>query len=77
MGMHWEQTVFNSEIMASEVVRTDNKISKITLAYFLDSNWYADVNLNSSELFLWGKDRGCEFLDSCDFQKFSEFGDPN
>lgn len=47
--MHWEQTVFNTEIMTTELVRTDNIISKITLSYFLDSNWYADVNLKSGE----------------------------
>lgn len=62
--------------MASEVVRTDNRISKITLAYFLDSNWYAGINFKSSEAFYWGKDRGCDFLDSCDFNTFPEFTDP-
>lgn len=54
----------------------NSKITKFTLNFFKDSNWYQDVNTNFSEELTWGKGRGCEFLtNSCnkDPDPFVEF----
>lgn len=40
--------MFN-DIMNPEGVKTKTYISDITLAYFLDTHWYADVDLTKSE----------------------------
>ena len=47
----------------------ENLMSSITLALFEDSGWYIP-DYSTSNLFLWGKNKGCEFFkDNCAFDK--------
>lgn len=46
------------------------------MAFFKDSGFYADVDLSFSESIQWGKNRGCDFLNSCN-TSFPEFVDEN
>ncbi len=60
-GSHWSRRYMNSDYMIGESFG-ENLISDITLALFEDSGWYK-VNQNNANLFVWGKDKGCDFLD--------------
>lgn len=72
MGSHWEKTVLENEFMTAEVVYNDGIYSNFTFAMFEDSGWYKPTYKNVDEA-LWGKDKGCDFLTSCDPKKFIEF----
>jgi len=41
----------------------ENLISDITLAMFEDSGWY-QVDYTNANLFVWGRDKGCDFFNS-------------
>ncbi|KRX02933.1 Insulin-like growth factor binding protein, N-terminal [Pseudocohnilembus persalinus] len=71
-GYYWEKTLFFNEIMSPSFNKGNFVVSKFTLAFFKDSNWFADVDLNQADNFQWGKGNGCKFLDSCDLL-FDEF----
>ena len=63
-GSHWEQRIFNNELMSSYGQST-NRISPITLALFEDSGWYV-ANYSNADSFQygmdWGYKQGCEFV---------------
>lgn len=48
--------------------------SKFTLALFEDSGWY-QVNYDFADPAYWGKDKGCDFLKTCDPVEFPEYKD--
>jgi hypothetical protein len=60
-GAHWSKKVMNTDYMIGDSYG-ENLISELSLAMFDDSGWYK-VDYNLSNLFLWGKGQGCEFLD--------------
>lgn len=60
-GAHWSKRFMNTDYMIGDSYG-ENLISEITLAIFEDSGWYK-VDYNKANLFLWGKDKGCEFFD--------------
>ena len=37
-------------------------VSKFTLAYLKDTNWYAFIDMDYADDISWGKNRGCEFV---------------
>jgi hypothetical protein len=60
-GAHWSKKYMNTDYMIGDSYG-ENLISEITLALFEDSGWYK-VNYDDANLFLWGQDKGCSFLD--------------
>jgi len=60
-GSHWSKKIMNTDFMIGDSYG-ENLISEISLALFEDSGWYK-VNYELANLFLWGKDKGCDFLD--------------
>jgi len=60
-GSHWSKKIMNTDYMIGDSYG-ENLISEITLALFEDSGWYK-VNYDLANLFLWGKNKGCGFLD--------------
>eukprot|EP00928_Gymnodinium_smaydae_P028915 TRINITY_DN21922_c0_g1_i1.p1 TRINITY_DN21922_c0_g1~~TRINITY_DN21922_c0_g1_i1.p1 ORF type:complete len:893 (-),score=41.28 TRINITY_DN21922_c0_g1_i1:364-2682(-) len=65
VGSHWEQRVFNGELMAplhSSIVPVH--LSRVTLALFQDSGWY-QVDMSKADPLTvgvhWGYQRGCSF----------------
>ena len=62
VGSHWEGRVMLGDFMIS-TDHPENVISDITLALFEDSGWY-EVNYYTGGLFRFGKDQGCEFLNT-------------
>ncbi len=45
-------------------------MSRITLAFLESTGWYTSVNYDYAEPYIWGKGKGCNFLDidDCDFE---------
>lgn len=59
-GSHWAKKYMNTDYMIGDSYG-ENLISEITLALFEDSGWYK-VDYKMANLFLWGKNKGCEFF---------------
>jgi len=57
---HWSKRILNSEFMIADSYG-ENYLSNFTLALFEDSGWYK-VDYSKSEDLLWGKNKGCGFL---------------
>jgi hypothetical protein len=57
---HWNRKAMNGDVMLAKSFG-ENLISDITLALFEDSGWYK-INYDLSNVFFWGKDKGCDFL---------------
>jgi hypothetical protein len=60
-GAHWSKKYMNTDYMIGDSYG-ENLISDITLALFEDSGWYKP-DYDMSNLFLWGRNKGCSFLD--------------
>ena len=70
-GAHFERLHFGNETMVSEDV--ENPIlSKFTLALLKDSGFYT-VDMNKAQVFEWGKNRGCDFLNQNICTKHQEY----
>lgn len=37
--------------------------SKFSLAFLKDSNWYAHVDMDLAETYVWGRNKGCDFIE--------------
>lgn len=75
-GAHWSKKYMNTDYMIADSYG-ENLISRITLALFKDSGWY-NVDLEQANLFLWGKNKGCEFFtDNCISNRNSDIKDMN
>ena len=61
-GAHWSKKYMNTDYMIGDSYG-ENLISDITLAMFEDSGWY-QVEYSNSNLFYWGKQKGCDFFNS-------------
>jgi hypothetical protein len=61
-GSHWEARIMLGEYMMGQDY-PDSFISDITLALFEDSGWYK-INYYTGGLFRFGKNRGCDFLNT-------------
>jgi len=59
---HWEARIMLGDFMIG-LSFDDISISEITLALFEDSGWYS-VNYYTGGLFKYGKNKGCNFLNS-------------
>jgi hypothetical protein len=59
-GSHWSKRYMNTDYMIGDSYG-ENLISPLTLAMFEDSDWY-QPNYNMANLFVWGKNQGCDFL---------------
>lgn len=68
VGSHWEQRVFNSELMASYVAHS-LLLSPVTLALHEDSGWYT-ANYSAADTFLPQSDYG--FKQGCAYAKDSK-----
>ena len=60
---HWDSRVLLGELMTSEFYEDEMALSELTLALLEDSGWYK-VNYYTGGLMRFGKNRGCEFLNS-------------
>jgi len=60
-GAHWSKRYMNTDYMIGDSYG-ENLISEITLAMFEDSGWYI-VNYDYANMFIWGKNKGCEFFE--------------
>jgi hypothetical protein len=60
-GSHWSKKYMNTDYMIGDSYG-ENLISDITMALFEDSGWYK-VDFQMSNLFLWGRGKGCDFFD--------------
>jgi hypothetical protein len=64
-GSHWEERLFNTEVMSSTTDPFANHYSPMTLALLEDSGWYKAKFSRASEP-SWGKNKGCSFaMDKC------------
>lgn len=62
-GTMWEARIMNGDFMSS-ILDSDHIVySDITLAAFKDMGWY-DVDYTYSQQLTWGKDAGCDFVNS-------------
>lgn len=59
-GAHWSKKIMNTDYMIGDSYG-ENLISELSLALFEDSGWYK-VDYELANLFIWGKDKGCDFL---------------
>ena len=60
---HWDSRILLGELMTSEQYEDEGALSEFTLALLEDSGWY-QVNYYSGGLMRFGKNRGCEFLNT-------------
>lgn len=60
-GAHWSKRMMNTDYMIGDSYG-ENLISNISLGMFEDSGWY-QTDYNLANLFLWGKNSGCDFFD--------------
>ncbi len=77
-GSHWSKKIMNTDFMIGDSYG-ENMISEISLALFEDSGWYK-VDYEMANLFLWGKNKGCDFLDfdkKCIREKISNTNNNN
>jgi leishmanolysin-like peptidase len=58
---HWEKRMLGNEAMTG-VFDFNPVFSRLTLAVLEDSGWYT-VNYSAAEPLLWGRGRGCGFVD--------------
>lgn len=58
--------------MTASAISHDASFSKFTFALLEDSGWYKPIYDKLDDV-AWGKNKGCEFLNSCDSKKFREF----
>ncbi|KRX03303.1 hypothetical protein PPERSA_08357 [Pseudocohnilembus persalinus] len=73
---HLESTIFGNNLMSYLYILEPRGFSRVELAILDDSNWYNSINYDLADVYFWGKDKGCDFLEnSCiDLQnKFEEF----
>lgn len=61
-GSHWEARLMLGDFMIGQDY-IDSFISEITLSLFEDSGWYK-INYYTGGLFRFGKNRGCDFLNT-------------
>ena len=78
-GSHWEQRIFNTELMASYTQHV-MRISGVTLAVFEDSGWYVGnySNIDGWKSSLdWGYHQGCSFASNkCLDNQGNSIGNP-
>jgi len=60
---HWDSRILLGELMTSEQYEDEGALSEFTLALLEDSGWY-QVNYYSGGLMRFGKNRGCDFLNT-------------
>ena len=63
IGSHWEARILLGEYMTGEVYTPDEVISEFTLALLEDTGYYK-ANYYTGGLMQFGKNKGCEFLNS-------------
>jgi len=59
---HWSKRALNTEYMIADSYG-ENYVSNITLSLMEDTGWYR-VNYDNAQSILWGRDKGCEFLEN-------------
>ena len=60
---HWEQRILLGEYMGAVIYQEEMAISEFTLAFLEDSGWYKPKYYTGG-LFRFGKNKGCEFIES-------------
>jgi len=64
-GSHWQQRIYQNEIMTGVSRNNDVVYSNLTLSYLYDTGWYVP-NYGAAGQLLWGKGKGCNFaLNKC------------
>ncbi|EGR29587.1 leishmanolysin family protein, putative [Ichthyophthirius multifiliis] len=58
LGVHWEKTIAQNEIMNPSVVQGYAFLTKLTLALLDDSNFYTKVNYSYEADLIWGQGKG-------------------
>jgi len=61
-GSHFERRIFFNEYMTASSIK-DSRLSEFTLAILEGTGWY-QVDYSYAEPMTYGKNRGCEFLDT-------------
>lgn len=61
VGSHWDERLFQSELMSPIFSGTSDVLSPLTLALMEDSGWY-QVNYGSAQLSPFGQGAGCDFV---------------
>lgn len=70
---HFDRSVFPGSIMLSKIGQPDYTfLDPLTLAVFQDTGWYK-VNFSNGDNYLWGKNKGCGFLQSLLLKKTPEY----
>lgn len=59
-GFHLEKALFGNELMTANI-SSRSVLSQFGLLFLEDTGWYR-ARLESAEQFLWGKDKGCDFI---------------
>ena len=70
-GSHLEKTQFGNEMLTADL-RGNKVLSAITLAILEDSGWYK-ADYTQAETLLFGRDKGCGFLEQECNTQFPEF----
>jgi hypothetical protein len=65
---HHERKVFGSELMIPSA-KIGSYYSRVTLAVLASTGWYNTVSYNFTEPAIWGRNKGCSFLnvDNCNY----------
>lgn len=71
LNSHWEKSFLGNELMTSQMTGKP-VLSAFTLALMEDSGWYK-VDFSLGQSLIWGKNKGCGFLNTICQTTFSEF----
>lgn len=70
---HFERTIFFDEIMTSSALSGAGALSEFSFRLLEDTGWYKLANFEA-DYFLWGKNKGCEFItNNCKQMGYPEF----
>lgn len=70
---HWDKDILPGSIMTSKLGEPEYTfVDVFTLSVFLDTGWYR-VNFSNGDDYLWGKGKGCNFLQSLNSREIPDF----
>lgn len=59
---HWDAQVFDRELMTPSIGSLDNRVTPLTLNLFMETGWYADIDIQTSWDLTTGEGEGCDFM---------------
>jgi hypothetical protein len=70
---HWDSTILPGSIMTSKLGEPEYTfVDALTLSVFQDTGWYM-VNFSNADDYLWGKGKGCNFLQALNSRKIPDY----